>query len=159
MLGIQVDGGWPLEKQIARVAVVDENGATLLDEYATPRNALASQNVGTYSRTTNTPTSRRRRFVMPDRPVVDYLTQYSGITEKLLATARYSFHEIRERVLTLIQKAAGSTRTEGAGSECALVGHSLECDLHALRISIPTSCRIPRLVYDNPYGCWHPSWS
>ena len=82
---------------------------------------------------------------MPALPVVDYLTQYSGITEKLLATARYSFDEVRERVLTLIQEAAGGTHTEGAGCECALVGHSLECDLHALRISVPTSCRTPIL--------------
>ena len=43
------DGGWPLIKQLARVAVVDESGRTLLDE-----------------------------LVIPERPVVDYKTQYSG---------------------------------------------------------------------------------
>jgi hypothetical protein len=43
------DGGWPLMKQLARVAVVDESGRTLLDE-----------------------------LVIPERPVVDYKTQYSG---------------------------------------------------------------------------------
>ena len=95
-----VDGGWPLVKQLARVAVVDEEGSTLLDE-----------------------------LVIPERPVVDYLTRYSGMSRELLETASLTFDEVRSRVRELI----------GAGAaNVALVGHSLECDLHALRLTVPT---------------------
>ena len=89
------DGGWPLVKQLARVAVVSEAGETLMDE-----------------------------LVAPEKPVVDYLTCYSGMTEELLRTASVTFEEARARVRGLIR-------------DCAVVGHSLESDLHALRLSVP----------------------
>ena len=91
-----VDGGWPLVKQLARVALVDGDGTRLIDE-----------------------------FVTPEKPVVDYLTRFSGVTEALLRErATLTFHEVRERVLTLL---AGKV----------LIGHSLESDLDALRIAVP----------------------
>ena len=46
-----------------------------------------------------------------------------------LETASLTFDEVRSRVRELI----------GAGAaNVALVGHSLECDLHALRLTVPT---------------------
>ena len=90
-----VDGGWPLVKQLARVALVDASGNTLLDE-----------------------------LVKPDRPVIDYLTRYSGITEEILEGASYTFNEVRAKVTTILDG-------------CVLVGHSLECDLEALKLSVP----------------------
>ena len=90
-----VDGGWPLVKQLARVALVDASGNTLLDE-----------------------------LVKPDRPVIDYLTRYSGITEEILEGASYTFNEVRTKVTAILDG-------------CVLVGHSLECDLEALKLSVP----------------------
>ena len=91
----KVDGGWPLVQQLARVALVDESGTTLLDE-----------------------------LVKPEKPVEDYVTRHSGITKAILDSATMSFGQVRERVAALI-----------AG--CVLVGHSLECDLNVLRLSVP----------------------
>ena len=45
----KMDGGWPLVKQLARVALVDEKRQVIFDE-----------------------------FVRPEYPVIDYLTEYSG---------------------------------------------------------------------------------
>jgi RNA exonuclease 1 len=60
-------------KQLARVAVVDEGGATLLDE-----------------------------IVIPEQEVTDHLTRFSGITPALLATATTSAAAVRARLLALI---------------------------------------------------------
>ena len=95
----QVDGGWPLVKQLARVAIVDEWGTTLLDE-----------------------------LVRPEYAVVDYQTRYSGITASILSSARLDLDEVRIKVCDLI-----------GAADAALVGHSLECDLHALRLAVPAN--------------------
>ena len=85
-----VDGGWPLVKQLARVALVDEGGQVLMDE-----------------------------LVQPERPVVDHLTRYSGVTAELLATATLSFRQAQERVKQLARgrdirhAQCGATSTEG----------------------------------------------
>ena len=89
-----VDGGWPLVKQLARVAVVDDDGAVLMDEY-----------------------------VVPERPVVDYLTRFSGVTREHLESATTTLEAARARVRALARGRA-------------LVGHSLESDLHALRLTV-----------------------
>ena len=62
-------------------------------------------------------------LVKPDRPVIDYLTRYSGITEEILEGASYTFNEVRAKVTTILDG-------------CVLVGHSLECDLEALKLSV-----------------------
>ena len=90
----KVDGGWPLVKHLARVAVVDEHGSTLIDE-----------------------------LVRPGAPVMDYNTQYSGITAEMLKQAVLTQAEARAAVLRLIAGGA------------ILVGHSLENDLRALRLA------------------------
>jgi DNA polymerase III epsilon subunit-like protein len=59
--------------QLARVTVVDSEDAVLLDE-----------------------------IVKPEAPILDYLTPYSGMTPDLVATARLTFSEVRQRVIDLI---------------------------------------------------------
>ena len=98
------------EKQLARVAVVDEAGRLLLDE-----------------------------LVKPERPVVDYKTEYSGVTRAMLDTARLTLAEATKTVRQLIHGYSQSGRRvwAGAGRRTFLVGHSLDSDLHALRLRLP----------------------
>jgi len=88
------------ELQLARVAVVDEALTPLLDG-----------------------------LVIPERPVTDHNTQYSGVTAELLATATLTRAEVVARLRDLI---AGDGGADGAAY---LVGHSLENDLRSLRLS------------------------
>eukprot|EP00962_Isochrysis_galbana_P009762 scaffold2714_cov123-Isochrysis_galbana.AAC.2 len=83
-------------KQLARVAVVDEAGTTLLDE-----------------------------LIVPELPVTDHLTRFSGITPALLATATTTAGAVRIRLLSLIREQPLTY----------LVGHSLENDLEALGLT------------------------
>lgn len=64
-------------------------------------------------------------LVMPTEPIVDYLTQYSGITEERLRGTTTSLQDVQRRLLYLIDH------------DTILVGHSLECDLKALKMTHP----------------------
>lgn len=68
-------------------------------------------------------------LVTPPKPVTDHLTQFSGITAERLATASHTLETIQEALVTgpdpLITP------------HTILVGHSLDCDLAALKIRHP----------------------
>ncbi|KAF8554782.1 ribonuclease H-like protein [Imleria badia] len=82
-------------------------------------------------------------LVKPPKPVIDYLTKWSGITEASLATATTTLAEVQTHLLTLLAPAGRPTST--------LVGHSLESDLKALRFCHPL-CIDTALIYHHPRG-------
>lgn len=61
-------------------------------------------------------------LVMPDEPITDFVTRYSGITREKLRGCTTRIPDIHGRLQRLM------------GADTILVGHSLECDLRALRL-------------------------
>ncbi|CAO3600688.1 unnamed protein product [Absidia cylindrospora] len=95
---------------LARVSLLDEDGEVLLDEY-----------------------------VLPDEPIVDYLTEYSGITKKIMDEATCSLRRAQKHVRKLVDH------------NVILVGHSLDSDLKALKLAHPY-CVDTALLYDSIRG-------
>ncbi len=93
--------------ELARLSVVDANCETLADV-----------------------------LVKPANPIIDYLTQWSGITEELLVGVTTTLADAQDTLLEVVD------------TDCILVGHSLENDLRAMKIAhdrvIDTSVCFPR---------------
>ena len=62
-------------------------------------------------------------LVMPDSPIVDYVTKYSGITKEMMEGVNTRLSDVRERIMKFVKR-----------DYTVLIGHSLECDLNALRL-------------------------
>ncbi|KAI9246220.1 hypothetical protein BDA99DRAFT_527143 [Phascolomyces articulosus] len=97
-------------KALARVTLVNEDGNKLLDEY-----------------------------VKPAEPILDYLTQYSGITPEIMKNATCSLRRAQKHVRKYVDH------------NVILVGHGLENDLRALKLAHPY-CADTSILYDSFKG-------
>jgi RNA exonuclease 1 len=63
------------------------------------------------------------QLVMPENPILDYLTQYSGMTAARLNGVTTRLAEVQEKLKSLIDY------------NTILVGHSLENDMEVLKVN------------------------
>lgn len=82
------------------------------------------------------------QFVKPEAKIVDYLTEYSGITPEIMQETTCSLRRVQKYVRRLVDH------------NVILVGHSMENDLEALKIAHPY-CVDTALLYDSFRGPPH----
>ncbi|KAI9758578.1 MAG: hypothetical protein M4579_003013 [Chaenotheca gracillima] len=78
-------------------------------------------------------------LVKPEEPIINYLTPYSGITPAMLEPVTTTLADIQKKLLEII------------GPRTILIGHSLESDFAALRITHPFIVDTS-MIYPHPRG-------
>ncbi|KDR67520.1 hypothetical protein GALMADRAFT_258141 [Galerina marginata CBS 339.88] len=96
------------------------------------------------------------QLVKPAKPIVDYLTRWSGITSEALGPITTTLTQVQAHILRLLSPPAPnpfstSKTTEPPPPTPILLGHSLESDLKALKICHPR-CIDTALMYHHPRG-------
>ena len=79
------------------------------------------------------------KLIKPTEPIVDYLTQWSGITEEQLIGVETTLEQIQDELLSIVS------------SNDTLIGHSLESDLTVLKIKHPNIVDTS-VCFDHPRG-------
>ncbi|TAQ89547.1 hypothetical protein B7494_g2121 [Chlorociboria aeruginascens] len=98
------------EFSLTRVSIVGWDGSVVLDE-----------------------------LVKPYKPITNYLTMYSGITEKMLAPVTTTLADIQKKLLAILHP------------QTVLLGHSLNSDLTALKLTHPFIIDTA-IIYPHPRG-------
>lgn len=78
-------------------------------------------------------------LVKPSRPVIEYLTAYSGMTEEILAPVTTTIEDIQQKLLSILTPRS------------ILIGHSLNSDLTALKLTHPFIVDTT-IIYPHPRG-------
>ena len=79
------------------------------------------------------------KYVLPSLPIKDYFTPFSGVTPEILASTTTTLKDVQHELLTLLKPST------------ILLGHSLNSDLCALKITHPFLVDTS-IIYPHPRG-------
>ncbi|TFK64826.1 ribonuclease H [Pluteus cervinus] len=96
------------------------------------------------------------QLVKPPKPITDYLTRWSGITEAALSPVTTTLSEVQTHILRLLSPPKPNPFSLAPALSQPwptpiLVGHSLESDLKALKLCHPI-CIDTAVIYHHPRG-------